>query len=81
MLCGFEEYDFRRNPVVENQVFFPESKCAACGFSVPVRSMEESSNTKDRTEPNVSGQAPSREDRKQSRPETENVNPHRPTRS
>jgi hypothetical protein len=38
----FKEYDFRRNPVVQHQVFFLESKCAAaCGFSVLVRSIEE----------------------------------------
>jgi hypothetical protein len=37
----FKEYDFTRNPVVQNQVFFLESKCAACGFSVLVRSIEE----------------------------------------
>ena len=38
---AFEEYDFTRNPVVQNQVFFLESKCAACGFSVLARSIEE----------------------------------------
>jgi hypothetical protein len=37
----FKEYDFTRNAVVQNQVFFLESKCAACGFSVLVRSIEE----------------------------------------
>jgi hypothetical protein len=38
----FKEYDFTRNPVVQHQVFFLESKCAAaCGFSVLVRSIEE----------------------------------------
>jgi hypothetical protein len=37
----FEEYDFTRNPVVQNQVFFLESKCTACGFSVLVRSIED----------------------------------------
>jgi hypothetical protein len=33
--------DFIRNPVVQNQVFFLESKCALCGFSIATRSMEE----------------------------------------
>jgi ribosomal protein S27AE len=37
----FEDYDFTRNPVVQNQVFFLESKCTACGLSVLVRSIEE----------------------------------------
>jgi hypothetical protein len=36
-----EEYDFPRNPVVENQVFFFESKCTHCGFAVRARSLEE----------------------------------------
>jgi hypothetical protein len=37
----FEDYDFTRNPVVQNEVFFLQSKCTACGFSILVRSMEE----------------------------------------
>ena len=37
----FEEYEFERNPVVQNQVFFLESKCVFCGFSVLTRSIEE----------------------------------------
>jgi hypothetical protein len=37
----FEDYDFTRNPVVRNEVFFLQSKCTACGFSIMVRSMEE----------------------------------------
>jgi hypothetical protein len=37
----FEEYDFMRNPVVENEVFFLKSKCASCGFSILARSIEE----------------------------------------
>lgn len=37
----FKEYDFIRNPVVQNEVFFLQSKCGACGFSVLVRSLEE----------------------------------------
>jgi hypothetical protein len=36
-----EEYDFTRNPVVQNQVFFLESKCVKCGFSVLARSIKE----------------------------------------
>ena len=37
----FKEYDFIRNPVVQNKVFFLQSECGACGFSVLVRSLEE----------------------------------------
>ena len=36
----FKEYDFIRNPVVQNEVFFLKSKCGACGLSVLVRSVE-----------------------------------------
>lgn len=37
----FKEYDFTRNPVVQNEVFFLQSKCGTCGFSVLVHSVEE----------------------------------------
>jgi hypothetical protein len=37
----FKDYDFIRNPVAQNQVFFLESKCALCGFSILTRSIEE----------------------------------------
>ena len=37
----FREYDFTRDPVVQNEVFFLQSKCTACGFSILVRSLEE----------------------------------------
>jgi ribosomal protein S27AE len=37
----YEQYDFTRNPVVEDQVFFLESKCIRCGSSVLARSVEE----------------------------------------
>ena len=37
----FKDYDFSRNPVVQNQVLFLESKCAFCGFSILARSIEE----------------------------------------
>jgi hypothetical protein len=37
----YEEYDFARNPIVENQVFFFESKCSRCGSSVLSCSLEE----------------------------------------
>ena len=37
----FKEYDFTRNPVVQSEVFFLQSKCTACGFSILVRSVEE----------------------------------------
>ena len=36
-----KEYDFTRNPVVQSEVFFLQSKCSACGFSILVRSVEE----------------------------------------
>jgi len=37
----FKDYDFSRNPVVQHQVFFLESKCASGGFSILARSIEE----------------------------------------
>ena len=38
----FKEYDFTRNPVVQNEAaFFQHSKCTACGSSILVRSVEE----------------------------------------
>ena len=37
----FEEYDFTRNPVVQNQVFYLESKCGFCGLSILACSIEE----------------------------------------
>jgi hypothetical protein len=37
----FRDHDFIRNPIVQNQVFFLESKCAFCGFSVLTRSIDE----------------------------------------
>jgi hypothetical protein len=36
----YQEYDFTRNPVVEDEVFFLESKCIRCGFTVVARSLE-----------------------------------------
>jgi len=36
-----EQYDFVRNPIVSNQVFFLESKCSRCDFSVLARSIED----------------------------------------
>jgi hypothetical protein len=36
-----KEYDFARNPVVQNEVFLLESKCASCGFSILARSIDE----------------------------------------
>jgi hypothetical protein len=36
-----EQYDFIRNPIVADQVFFFESKCSRCDFSVLARSIEE----------------------------------------
>jgi hypothetical protein len=37
----FKEHDFTRNPVVQSEVFFLQSKCTSCGFSILVRSVEE----------------------------------------
>ena len=37
----YEQYDFTRNPIVEDQEFSLESKCVRCGFSVGARSLEE----------------------------------------
>jgi hypothetical protein len=37
----FREYDFMRNPVVQNELFFLESKCVSCGDSLLARSIEE----------------------------------------
>ena len=37
----FKEYDFSRNPIVEDQVFYLESKCVRCGFAVVASSVEQ----------------------------------------
>lgn len=37
----YEQYDFIRNPIVENQEFSLESRCIRCGFSVVAGSVEE----------------------------------------
>jgi hypothetical protein len=37
----YEQYDFTRNPIVEDQEFSLESKCLRCGSSVVARSREE----------------------------------------
>jgi hypothetical protein len=37
----YEQYDFARNPIVANQVFFLQSKCNRCEFSVLAHSSEE----------------------------------------
>jgi hypothetical protein len=37
----FKEYDFIRSPVVQSEVFFLQSRCTTCGFSILVRSVEE----------------------------------------
>jgi hypothetical protein len=37
----YEQYDFTRNPIVEDQKFFLESKCFRCGSSVVARSLQE----------------------------------------
>jgi hypothetical protein len=37
----FEESDFIRNPVVENEIFFLESKCVSCSLSILAESIEE----------------------------------------
>jgi hypothetical protein len=37
----YEQYDFTRNPIVEDQEFSLESKCIRCGSSVLAHSLEE----------------------------------------
>jgi hypothetical protein len=37
----YEQYDFTRNPIVEDQEFSLESKCIRCGCSVVAGSLEE----------------------------------------
>jgi len=37
----YEQYDFARSPIVEDQEFSLESKCVRCGFSVVARSLGE----------------------------------------
>jgi hypothetical protein len=37
----YEQYDFARNPIVRNQVFFLQSKCSRCDYSVLAGSLEE----------------------------------------
>jgi hypothetical protein len=37
----YEQHDFTRNPIVEDQEFSLESKCIRCGSSVLARSLEE----------------------------------------
>ncbi len=37
----YQHYDFTRNPIVEDQTFFLESKCNRCGFTVQAPSIEE----------------------------------------
>jgi hypothetical protein len=37
----YEQCDFTRNPIVEDQVFFLESKCICCGFAVMSPSLDE----------------------------------------
>jgi len=36
-----EVSDFIRNPVVENEVFFLESKCVSCSLSILAQSIDE----------------------------------------
>jgi len=37
----YEQHDFTRNPIVEDQEFSLESKCIRCGSSVVARSLDE----------------------------------------
>jgi hypothetical protein len=37
----FEEPDFIRNPVGQNEMFFLESKCVSCSLSILAQSIEE----------------------------------------
>ena len=52
----FKEYDFTRNPVVQSEVFFLQSKCTACGFSILGAQLKNWSNTKSYTERNLAPQ-------------------------
>jgi hypothetical protein len=36
----YEQYDFARNPIVEDEEFSLKSKCIRCGFSVEASSLE-----------------------------------------
>ncbi len=36
-----KDHDFVRSPIIRNQVFFLESKCAFCGFSILAFPIEE----------------------------------------
>lgn len=49
----FEHYDFTRNPIVEDQEFFLESRCIRCGSKVLAPSMEELLEEEKGTEPHV----------------------------
>jgi hypothetical protein len=40
-LMEFKDHDSIWNPIVQNLIFFLESKCAFCGFSIQSRSIEE----------------------------------------
>jgi hypothetical protein len=44
----FEEYDFTRNPIVENHTFLLESKCVQCGAAVLAHSLAELLQKEDR---------------------------------
>jgi hypothetical protein len=44
----YEGYDFTRNPIVEAQAFFLESKCIRCGFTVLATSLDELLEEEDR---------------------------------
>jgi len=37
----YEESDFIRNPVVQNEIFFLESKCVSCNLSILAQSIED----------------------------------------
>ena len=55
----FKEYDFARNPVVQNEVFFLQSKCLPpVAFRFWCAQLRNWSNTKDCTELNVARQMP-----------------------
>jgi ribosomal protein S27AE len=38
---AYEQFDFTRNPIVEDQTFFLESRCTRCGSTVLASSVEE----------------------------------------
>jgi len=47
-MCGDVDFDFTRSAVVENQIFFLQSKCDVCGFLILASSVEDLLDQEDR---------------------------------